>query len=249
MYIYTYFFQRLRLKELFFFRLLTFGLPPTPFPDSTMASGQSFFQTPVGERRGVPPLRLQRSQSARPRARSQAGPSRSASAMAPPLDLSSQSAPDATQGRTVMEDLDLIRERRLPQQSTSGSVPTDYLTSSSSSSVYQTGSSGSSSLYRSKETPTSGSESMYEKRHHQLAPLDVPEDPEGRLKRPKSAVDKSVRMKRQKSVRTKPKRQEVMIPEEEELEYPPILLDCFKTKAVLAKVGSEEAQRRCSWKR
>lgn len=93
-------------------------------------------------------------------------------------------------------------------------------------------------MYRSKETPTTGSESMYEKRHHQLAPLDVPEDQEKHLKRPKSAVDKSVRMKRPKCAKTKPKRQEIMIPEEEELEYPPILLDCFKTKAVLAKVGS-----------
>ncbi|XP_042864707.1 uncharacterized protein LOC122248638 [Penaeus japonicus] len=199
-----------------------------------MASGQSFFQTPVGERRGVPPLRLQRSQSARPRTRGQTGPSRSASAMAPPLDLSSQSAPDTSQGRTVMEDLELIRERRLPQQSTSGSNPPDYLTSSSSSSVYQTGSSGS-SFYRSKDTPTSGSEATYEKRHHQLAPLEVPEDQERYLKRPKSAVDKSVRMKKQKCTKSKPRRQEIMIPEEEELEYPPILLDCFKTKAVLAK--------------
>ncbi|XP_066944541.1 dynein axonemal heavy chain 3-like [Macrobrachium rosenbergii] len=199
-----------------------------------MATGESFFQTPVGEKRGVPPLRLQRSQSARPRRhreQDEANRMRLPSAIVGPPPISPKSSPlgGSFQSRTIHEEIELIKEKKNPERhSLNSSSETDFHSrSSSSSKTFQT-------TEISRTTTTA--ESSLEKRSYQvLSPVKL-ERRETVLKRPKSAAISSVRQKKQK-VRTKVKKtSELVIPEEEEgLEFPPLLLSGFKTKAVLSK--------------
>lgn len=210
---------------------VTLCLPSSVFPAPRMATGESFFGTSVGEKRGIPPLRLQPSQPARPRRPVDAGSScrtRLPSALPKPSAASQVTslAPTLDLSGTVMEELEVMEDRQRPTRGTH---------TGSSETVYHARSSTSSSFHASDASRTATTSSQ-EKRQTHLLPIAHPSDQEVSLKRPKSSVVKSVKQKKPKVGKTRSVRETMMIPEEEDLEFPPLLLDSFKTKAVLAKV-------------
>ncbi|KAK4323557.1 hypothetical protein Pmani_005754 [Petrolisthes manimaculis] len=175
----------------------------------------SFFQTSVGEKRGIPPMRLKRSQSARPQ---QPGiPTTHTPRLPPahnntPYSLVTPAKTTLKQNKIKgMGEFEVMAERHTTDTTSS---ETNYYTRSSSSSA-------------SPALPVS------------LSPLQHPvQQKRTSLKRPKSA---SVTRGRERVKMKAAKKDSMMVPEEIEKEeseveeFPPLLLDCFKTKAVLAK--------------
>ncbi|XP_050716714.1 dynein axonemal heavy chain 3-like isoform X3 [Eriocheir sinensis] len=171
-----------------------------------MAGQENFFSTPVGARRGVPPLRLERCHSARTRK---------------PLPSSVAFQKDVV---TVKKELDVMQEK----------------------SLHPLGSSFSETSYHARSTGTSSNSSdglpavLNVLEHGQ--PLPSLESQNTYVKASKLTVvkEKSVGKKPANEGKRMTKKLEAeKIEEAEKSDFPPLLLDNFKTKAVLAKQVSQ----------